>query len=131
MKIIVSFVFVLILITGCQTIGDPVDNAETQRVTRAQLELQFDEIQEFITSGNCTESQQCQFLPYGRKACGGPKGYVVFSADIDIEKLKEMINRYTTAEIAYNEQNQVMSDCSLPAEPTEIDCVNGDCVRIQ
>lgn len=130
MKNILYLLF-LTLFAGCETIGDQTEINKTERVTRAQLEQQFSEIEEFIVQGSCTGSEQCSFMPYGRKACGGPQGYIVFSTKVDTEKLQEMVNRYTDSEIAYNQQNQVMSDCSLPPEPTELGCEDGDCIRIK
>lgn len=124
------YLFFLILFAGCEVIGDQPESGITERVTRAQLEQQFSEIEEFIAKGSCTGSEQCSFIPYGRKACGGPKGYLVFSTKVDTEKLQEMVNRYTDLEIAYNEQNQVMSDCSLAPEPRQLGCEDGDCIRI-
>lgn len=131
MKITLHIFFLLCLFASCENIGDHPEKTNTDKVTREQLEQQLAEIQDFIAVGSCAESEQCSFIPYGRKACGGPKGYLVFSTKIDVEKLREMVNRYTKLEIAYNEQNNVMSDCSLPPEPTGLGCENGDCVRLQ
>lgn len=131
MKITLYILFLIILFAGCGSIGEQTESQESDIVTRAQLEQQFSKIQQFIALGSCTGSEQCSFMPYGRKACGGPQGYLVFSTKIDTEKLQEMVNHYNNSEIAYNEQNQLMSDCSLPPEPTELGCEDGDCIRIK
>jgi hypothetical protein len=81
-------------------------------------------------SENCTESSQCSYIAYGSKACGGPQGYLVFSSEIDTEKLKDLVNKYTIAEAAYNKQNGIVSDCSVISPPQTIDCLDGDCVKI-
>ncbi|UJH90318.1 hypothetical protein LZ575_15860 [Antarcticibacterium sp. 1MA-6-2] len=131
MKIILYFFFLTIAVASCENLGDHPEEFKNENITQAQLEQQFSEIEKYIAQGSCTGSEQCSFIPYGRKACGGPQGYLVFSTKVDNEKLQEMVNRYTKMEIAYNEQNQVMSDCSLPPEPAELGCENGNCIRIK
>lgn len=102
-----------------------------QEITRGDLDQQMAEIQALIDTGNCTAASQCNFMPYGSKACGGPQGFLVFSNTIDVDKLKSMVERYTKDEANYNNQNGIMSDCSLPAEPQQLDCQDGNCVRIE
>lgn len=101
-----------------------------QEITREQLDRQLAEIQSFIEEGNCSSDSQCKFIPYGSKACGGPQGYLIFSSNVDEEKLKSMVEKYSQAEASFNKANNIMSDCSIPPEPQELACEDGECVEV-
>lgn len=101
-----------------------------QEITREQLDRQLAEIQTLINEGNCSNSSQCKFIPYGSKACGGPQGYLIFSSGVDEEKLKSLVEKYNKAEATYNKENNIMSDCSIPPEPQELACEDGQCVEV-
>lgn len=101
-----------------------------QEITREQLDRQLAEIQSFIEEGNCSSDSQCKFIPYGSKACGGPQGYLIFSSNVDEEKLKSMVEKYSQAEASFNKANNIMSDCSIPPEPQELVCEDGECVEV-
>ena len=106
--------------------------ASTQeQVTREELEKQRQLIDELVAAAGCNEAAQCRFIGIGSKACGGPQGYLIYSSNVDEEKLKKMVERYNATEAAYNEQNGIMSDCSIPAEPQQLDCAEGNCVEIE
>lgn len=124
MKLIFSYSLFILLFAGC----DPVSGQ--QDISREQLARQFGEIEVFIATAKCSSKDQCKFIPYGSKACGGPQGYLIFSSDIDVEKLKLMVQKYTEAEKRYNKENGIMSDCSIPPEPRELKCENGNCIRV-
>lgn len=125
MKILMSIFLFPLLLASCE------QSVAQQEVTQELLNKKFAEIEALIETGNCTEKDQCSFMPYGSKACGGPQGFLVFSSSIDVVKLRQLVDSYNAAEKRYNNDNGIMSDCSLPPLPTELDCVNGDCIRIQ
>lgn len=121
-----SFIFLTaILLNGCgpRTTG-PI-------VSKSTLEKRLTDIQSFIDSGNCGTVTQCQYIAYGKKACGGPAGYLVFSENIDVVKLKKMVNDYSIAEDIYNKENNVVSDCSLPTPPQKMQCEGGKCIEVK
>jgi len=122
--------FVILLLLVC-SVASCQNKEEVQNVTLQGLELQFVAIQELLNESNCSDSSQCSYIAYGTKACGGPQGYLVFSSEIDTEKLKGLVNKYTTAEDTYNKQNGIMSDCSIPSPPENIECSNGKCVTLE
>ena len=123
-----KFLILLLLFIG--TAGSCQNSEEIQEITAQDLDLQFEEITKLAASKNCTEGSQCSYMAYGSKACGGPQGYLVFSSEIDTEKLKELVDKYTAAEAAYNKQNGIVSDCSVVSPPQTIDCVDGGCLKI-
>jgi hypothetical protein len=130
LKIQAAMKFLILLLLLIGTAGSCQNSEEIQEVTARDLDLQFEEITNLAASKNCTESSQCSYIAYGSKACGGPQGHLVFSSEIDTEKLKDLVNKYTIAEAAYNKQNGIVSDCSVVTPPQTIDCVDGDCVKI-
>ena len=120
---------ILFLLVG--SVASCQSKDEAQHVTLQYLKLQFETIQELVNESNCSESSQCSYIAYGTKACGGPQGYLVFSSEIDTEKLKDLVEKYTLAEDTYNMQNGIMSDCSIPSPPENIKCSDGKCASLE
>ncbi len=101
-----------------------------QNITTNDLDVQLEQIKDLVASASCTENAQCSYMAYGSKACGGPQGYLVFSSEVEKEKLKNLVDTYTAAEAAYNKQNGITSDCSVVTPPQTIGCVDGNCVKM-
>ena len=120
-------IFLLILLFG-SLVG--CDNLEKREITAFELQKQFQEIQNLIDSGECSENSQCSFIAYGSKPCGGPQGYFVFSSNIDIELLKNKVKRYNEDERLYNIQKGSPSDCMFLTPPNEVGCIDGNCREI-
>lgn len=123
-----SFIFLLILtlgFAGCDEVKSD------QELTRLELEEQLQDIYAFIDNGDCSTGSECFFMPYGSKACGGPKGYLLFSSETDVPTLHKMVEKHRKAEAAYNEQNRIISDCSIPVLPEKITCEDGKCIQIE
>jgi hypothetical protein len=125
MKAFVLLLLFVVSTASCQNTDD------VQSVTLQDLELQFEAIQELVSQSNCSENSQCSYLAYGSKACGGPQGYLVFSSDIDVNKLEVMVTKYSEDENTYNKQNGIISDCSFPLPPENLTCKDGKCVILE
>ena len=125
MKAFVLLLLFVVSTASCQNTDD------VQSVTLQDLELQFEAIQELVRQSNCSENSQCSYLAYGSKACGGPQGYLVFSSDIDVNKLEVMVTKYSEDENTYNNQNGIISDCSFPLPPENLTCKDGKCVILE
>ncbi|TVZ26170.1 hypothetical protein JM83_1123 [Gillisia sp. Hel_I_86] len=121
-----SFVFLFFIVSAasCQ------NTDEAQNVSLQDLEQQLEALQAFVDQSNCTQNSQCSYIAYGTKACGGPKGYLVFSTNVDMDQLKVMVAKYSKAEATYNKQNGIISDCSIPAPPQSIKCSDGKCIAV-
>lgn len=121
--------FILLMFTlsfaGCD------DIKSDQELTIMELEKQLQEIYAFIDNGACSPTSDCSFMPFGSKACGGPQGYLIFSSETDVPTLHKMVEKHRKAEEAYNKQNRIISDCSLPAPPEKLACEDGKCIKIQ
>ena len=100
-------------------------------ITLAQLETKKQEIQNFINSFNCSESVGCGFLAFGSKPCGGPRTYLLFSNNVNLTKLQELVKNYNDMDDLYNIQTGAVSDCMFVLPPTEVKCVNGVCTIIK
>lgn len=125
MKILLNFFLFVGIFASCEQLANEAE------VTRAQLDQQLDEINSFIASANCSTGDECRFIAYGSKACGGPQGYLLYSTGIDEEKLKSMVARYTAAEDEYNKANGITSDCSIPNPPSKMGCEDGKCIKTE
>jgi hypothetical protein len=67
------------------------------------------------TSG-CTNAGDCQTLPVGRKACGGPRSYVVFcSKTTNVALLKAKIAELDRVDLAA--AKNTVSDCMMVMPP--------------
>lgn len=131
MKILFNFFLFVGIFASCEQLAVEQEKTQQQQITRDDLEQQFVAIEAFIEEGSCDNAEGCNFIAYGSKACGGPQGYLIFPSNVDKEELSAMVDRYNKAEAAYNEQQGMMSDCSIPPEPKELGCESGDCVRIE
>jgi len=85
----------------------------------------FNEIQELSTSVSCTDNNDWNFVAYGSKACGGPQGYIAYSNKIDTTSFVKKVTDYTELEDKFNEKWNIVSDCSLPVKPLNVNCENG------
>ena len=85
----------------------------------------FREISELAYSSTCSNSNTWQFIAYGSKACGGPKGYLPYSNKIDTNTFLEKVEVYSQAEKEYNLKWGIISDCAIANPPKSIECQNG------
>lgn len=121
MKSLNVLFFVLSSVISCET---PEENMEKDRES---LQLKLDGIKTYIASANCAQDAQCEYIAYGNKACGGPSGYLVFSSNLNVEELEELIADYTQAEKEFNAKYNQISDCAIVLPPENIECIEGKC----
>lgn len=105
-------------------------NDSSGDITSTQLETKKKEINSYINSVSCSESVGCNYIAFGSKPCGGPRTYLVFSNNVNLSKLQEMVKNYNEMDKLYNIQTNAMSDCMAVSPPTEVKCVNGVCTII-
>jgi len=113
------------LITGCST-----NSNTTQQEDLTVLNNLKNDIEQLIATGTCSENTTCDYIAFGSKACGGPKSFLVYSTSIDVDLLKEKVATYNDLENNYNIKWSIVSDCSVPSPPTNIECVDGKCTAI-
>ncbi len=125
MKLFLAIFLFIGSVSGCEKAEDD------HEITAENLDKQLSEIHSVINATSCSETGECKFLAYGSKACGGPQGYLLFSDQVDVEALTELVDNYTKAEAAYNRKFGVISDCMVVAPPTQLACENGKCVQVE
>lgn len=90
-------------------------------ITAEELLASQAEIIRLSESVPCTNASEWKFTPMGSKACGGPARYLAYHQSVERELL-DLVERFTTAQKAYNETNNVLSDCLLVGPPRTIQC---------
>lgn len=125
-----KLILLLILFTGSVASCEQVV-VDDQEITAENLEKKLAEIRSMVDADSCSETDQCRFLAYGSKACGGPQGYLLFSNQIDVEALTQKVEEYNKAEDAYNKKFGIISDCMIATPPEKLICENGKCVQVE
>lgn len=110
----------------CTDTTDPSDD-----ITPVQLETKKQEIQNYINSFSCSESAGCGFIAFGSKPCGGPRTYLLFSNNVDLNKLQKLVKEYNEMDELNNIKTNAVSDCMYQMPPTEVKCINGVCTIIK
>lgn len=105
----------LVVLAGCST-AEPADE---RPVTRADITA-------LIGSAKAQHIDSCKVLPLGKKACGGPERYVVYSSEsvTDERALLDAVHRYN--ENAKEAAKTGYSTCQHIPEP-EPQLVGGMC----
>jgi len=74
------------------------------------------QINELAKTTGCASASDCQTLPVGRKACGGPRTYVVFcSKSTNVAQLKAKIAELDRLDLAA--AKNTVSDCMMVMQP--------------
>lgn len=80
-------------------------------------------------SNQCKTSADCKTEPISARACGGPGGYIVYSINspyvryiLSLARLTRILARQ------YNEENSVISICSIVPQPIPVCSQNHTCI---
>jgi hypothetical protein len=115
MKRIATFLISLFVVSCELATTEPI------LVTSEELLFAQAEIIRLAESVPCTNASEWKFTPMGNKACGGPARYIAYHQSVEREIL-DLVNRFTALQKAYNEKNNVISDCLLVGPPRTIQC---------
>jgi hypothetical protein len=125
MKPFIKILFLSIVLQSFQC--SKSDDKNPNDITPEQLQAKKLEVTNYINSFSCSETVGCSSIAFGEKACGGPKEYLVFSNNVNLPQLQQMVTDYNNLEKQYNIQTNAISDCLAVQPPTNIGCVNGVC----
>ena len=90
-----------------------------------QLEL---EIIDIISIPVCSDDNNCRFIGFGAKPCGGYWEYLVYSiVNVDSTFLSNKVIQYNELNDSLNIQYEILSDCDF-VSPPNVHCDNGACV---
>jgi hypothetical protein len=111
--------------TSCQLSNPKVSDRNARVLYINQL---HDQIQNLVGTPFALNLSQCRTIAIGNKPCGGPGGYLVYSALLtpDETKLKQLVSEFTTLQHQLHTESGVMSDCRF-VTPPEVDLVNNIC----
>lgn len=85
------------------------------------------QIRSLIGPAACSGDQQCQVLPVGARACGGPASYLAWSsANTDGARLQALAERHKIEQQADNMATGRISTCIAIAPPA-VACRAGTC----
>jgi hypothetical protein len=101
---------------------------ETNASLNDELVAKKQEIVDYINSFDCSDS--CNYIAFGSKPCGGPREFLLFSSNINLDQLQQMVTEYNELDYQNNINTNAVSDCAVVLPPNTVDCVNGDCVVI-
>ena len=122
-----SFIYIfpfLFLFINCS------NDENTQKEDRLKLEKLATEINNLADSSVCNENSECAYIAFGKKPCGGPWGYIVYSISINTEILLNKVEEYNQLEDEYNVKWGVISDCMFVTPPISLICENGKCIAV-
>jgi hypothetical protein len=75
-------------------------------------------IHALVGKAECTSDSQCQVLPIGAKACGGPASHLAYStAQADATELQALAERYRADQQAGNQRSGMVSTCRMLPTP--------------
>ncbi len=124
--------FYLVTAGGCEKVN-PVCNAESslsigstgsREEDNAVLKQLAEELYQLSGSSSCTNRDNWKIAPMGAKPCGGPSGYIAYKSTIDEACFLIKLAYYNDQVAVYNQKYQLLSDCSVPAQPKAVVCEN-------
>ncbi len=102
------------------------DDELSQEQEAQNLSEMFSEIENLTISIDCENSSEWTFTSYGSKACGGPVGFIAYSLNIDVDLFQRLIEKHREKQQEFNKKWGIISDCSIPAQPTGVICEDGN-----
>jgi hypothetical protein len=78
------------------------------------------------TNLSCATNTECEVIEVGRKACGGPRGYVVISKRNDVSKLQALSTELINLEKELILREGLVSTCEFIMPPSYA-CVDSVC----
>lgn len=120
----IAIFLISLLVVSCE-----LSTTEPLVISEEELLSQQTEIIRLSESVACTNASEWKFTPMGSKACGGPTRYIAYHQSIERNFL-DLVERFTALQKAYNEQNNVLSDCMLVGPPRTIQCEGNKAVLV-
>ena len=90
--------------------------------TEVELEQRMEELQVAILAliGDpvCDSVEECRYIAFGDKPCGGPWSYLVYSISrTDSVQLKTLVDEHRRLNKEWNAKTGALSDCGLARSP--------------
>jgi len=120
-------IFIFSVVLSCSNSDSDENNKEKEEVYILQLK---NEIEKMAASSICNEEFECKYVAFGSKPCGGPWSYLLYNTSIDETYFLKKVTELNTKEKEYNVLYGIISDCSTPAPPSTVECINGVCTAL-
>ncbi len=118
------FIPTLFLSTSCE-------RNDLQDMELEVLHELFIHIKNIADAETCDGSQSYGFTAIGDKACGGPRMYIAYNLNIDVEAFLSMVADYTKLEADYNQRGYfIYRNCVVPNRPVDVVCENNNPVFV-
>ncbi len=99
----------------------------TLKEDEARLDDMKRAIMDFVGTPYCSDDRQCRYIGIGRKPCGGPWSYLIYSASsVDEYELRYRVLRYNAWNHGMNRRHNLVSTCDIPPVPNPR-CFAGVC----
>jgi hypothetical protein len=122
-------ILLLLACTACATRADGPSSTQARPPASAVVQLPapgaapaasgtLARIHALVGKAECSSDSQCQVLPIGAKACGGPASYLAFSnASTSAAEVQALAERYHGEQQASNQRSGMISDCRVVPTP--------------
>jgi hypothetical protein len=113
----------ILLLLACAACTTRADGPASQQATAPAAAAPassgtLGQIQALIGKAECSSDSQCQVLPIGAKACGGPAGFLAWStAKTNAAELQALAERYKAEQQASNDSSGRISNCRVLTPP--------------
>lgn len=91
---------------------------EHAEVLKQQAEQLAREARALANPSGCTKVEECEVTGFGQKSCGGPREFIAYCAKTtDVKALQAKLEDLAKAELAWQTEAGIMSNCSLTRRP--------------
>jgi hypothetical protein len=120
---LITCLFIAVSASACVPNGQ-TSTKESDWAAIQQLEAQA---RTLAKTDGCSVTSDCATGAIGRKACGGPRDFLVYCRKTtDVNALNAKLDEIVKAETAYNTKYDLMSTCEMRAPPL-VEASGGSC----
>lgn len=106
----------------------PDNKLQSQEDARKLSDMR-EKINKLSSSEACTNENDWRVSPVGSKACGGPAAYIAYPKSKE-DSIIPIIQNYTSAQSAFNQKYNIVSDCMMVEPPAGVRCVDGKAMLV-
>ncbi len=91
---------------------------ERAEMLKQQAEQLAKEARALANPSGCAKVEECEVAGFGQKSCGGPREFIAYCArTTDVKALQAKLAELEKAELAWQTEAGIMSNCSLTRRP--------------
>ena len=117
---------VSLFVVSCDVVEEPVVTDElTMEEEAVALDRSFQKIVDLAEVPDCDAVDGWYVTDYGKKACGGPVGYIAYPDHINTTEFIALVRQHKEDMASFNDKWGLTSDCETPLQPVGVTCVDG------